>query len=1073
MLNRVKHHSILGAFSLTVFILLLSVTLVFGGTTGKIAGVVIDGSTDEPLPGVNLIIQGTTLGAVTDANGYYVILQVPPGTYEIRASFIGYAPVTQQEVVVSADRTVELNYTMRAEALEAAEELVVTAERELIEKDVASTQHIMRFDELAEMPVEELMDAVATSAGVLKFGDEYHFRGSRYEQHISLVDGIRSDIPVNTFAIKEAEVITGAFNAEYGNAQSGVVNTILKDPGESYHGTIRIESGLDGTKHWGPNLYSDDMLERKIFNNREFWEREISGPVTVGVGKEAKTTMEMHPAWWHWQNQLAGAGVVYKDQVTDGQSALNLWKYLHPVWKYGDSPNRSAEVFLSGPIPGIKNLGFILSTKMQQRYSPLPQGDPDFFYDPFDPLESMEAYSKGGENPALLNYNGLAKITYRPSPNQRINIRGFYNYRDIGGTTLGRVYQGGIGVFFMSDRETMVNGPGTGVLGYKYAIPSQMGFSNHDEKKYGGSIDYSHTLSPNTYFEVKIGYDYSKEHGDYHGLSGYPDPDDWYNSEYVRHKDSKYDLEPQGYPRQNIEFWVNTITDEAVELPISFLDVEDWAVTTGTRSPYGFIGPTAQAVAYSFLHSEITRYFFDADLTSQIGRYHQVKLGFQGDFYNHDYYLRRYMPEESNTTVTEYDISPNILSGYIQDKMEFEGMIANLGLRFDYFDAATDYFTDLFEPLSNLKHTKETETTEPPRSIEGAAKAPVKAKFRFSPRLGISFPITETTKFYMNYGHFYQVPSWTVLYHNPIKDHVVDAYGNPNPVVASEEWMRFGNPNLEFEHTVSYEIGLTKSFWNEYLFRFTGYFKDIRDQIHQQRYRSSSRRNAELGDYYLNKDIADSRGFEFMIQKYFRNNFGFRVSYAFAFAKGSSSNVGGRGTTVMYEEPKDAPENVWLVRRPVYLAYDREHQITLNFDFLSPNVGPQIGDISLLGNWRLNILSQFRSGAAFTYPEISNLDNPDPNMINNCRGPWNLNTNLRFSKIIPFARRYRVQLFLDIYNVFNNKWFVTPGGTGYDAASKYMEYGIENINQANGVEMSYQVYRNYQRNIRAGLRFDF
>jgi hypothetical protein len=102
---------------LACIILTLSTPLIFSGTTGKIAGTITDADNGEPLPGVNIVLEGTTMGAVTNLDGYFVILNVPPGSYSIKASYIGYTAQRATEVVVKIDLTTELNFKMKQEAI--------------------------------------------------------------------------------------------------------------------------------------------------------------------------------------------------------------------------------------------------------------------------------------------------------------------------------------------------------------------------------------------------------------------------------------------------------------------------------------------------------------------------------------------------------------------------------------------------------------------------------------------------------------------------------------------------------------------------------------------------------------------------------------------------------------------------------------------------------------------------------------------------------------------------------------------------------------------------------------------
>ena len=214
--------------------------------TGKIAGRVVDAESGETLPGVNVIIVGTTQGATTDIEGFYNILNVRPGSYSVRASFIGYTPMVVEDVRVRIDQTTEIDFSLTTEVLE-GEEVVVTAERPLVQRDLTATQASVSSEELQALPVLNFSDVINLQAGVV----DGHFRGGRVGEVAYMVDGVPiNDVydqsyayQVENNAIQEVQIISGTFNAEYGQAQSGVVNIVTKDGGGQFDGTFSAFAG--------------------------------------------------------------------------------------------------------------------------------------------------------------------------------------------------------------------------------------------------------------------------------------------------------------------------------------------------------------------------------------------------------------------------------------------------------------------------------------------------------------------------------------------------------------------------------------------------------------------------------------------------------------------------------------------------------------------------------------------------------------------------------------------------------------------------------------------------------------
>ncbi|HFE53273.1 MAG TPA: carboxypeptidase-like regulatory domain-containing protein, partial [Bacteroidetes bacterium] len=139
---------------LPVLILALTVAAQ-AGTTGKITGRVVDEQTGEPLPGTNVLIEGTTMGAATDADGYYVILNVPPGTYTMRVTMIGYSPHRITGVRVVIDQTTVVNVSLTPQVIE-GKEVVVEAERPVVEKDVAATKKNISSTVVEQLPAADV-----------------------------------------------------------------------------------------------------------------------------------------------------------------------------------------------------------------------------------------------------------------------------------------------------------------------------------------------------------------------------------------------------------------------------------------------------------------------------------------------------------------------------------------------------------------------------------------------------------------------------------------------------------------------------------------------------------------------------------------------------------------------------------------------------------------------------------------------------------------------------------------------------------------------------------------------------
>ncbi len=258
-----------------LILLLIPFYMLFAGTTGKIAGKVIDKKTGEPIPFVNVIIEGTNFGAATDLEGEYVILNLPPGKYNVKAQAIGYQAQVTQNIQVSIDLTSKVDFELMDTAVE-LETIVVEGKSDLIRKDITSSQSLISSDQIEQLPVTELDDVLQLQAGVTRGADgQFHIRGGRTSEIAYWVNGISitdaydnsRGIAIDNNSIQELQVISGTFNAEYGNAMSGIVNTVTKEGGKEYHGSLQIFTG-DHVSNFTEYFPSIDDVD--IFSNYNF-----------------------------------------------------------------------------------------------------------------------------------------------------------------------------------------------------------------------------------------------------------------------------------------------------------------------------------------------------------------------------------------------------------------------------------------------------------------------------------------------------------------------------------------------------------------------------------------------------------------------------------------------------------------------------------------------------------------------------------------------------------------------------------------------------------------------------------
>ncbi|MBI2965514.1 MAG: carboxypeptidase regulatory-like domain-containing protein, partial [Chloroflexi bacterium] len=437
------------------------------GTTGKINGFVRD-QKGAPLPGANVTLDGARQGAVADAKGYYVIINIFPGVYTLTASLIGYDRVSKSPVIVIADQTTTVDFTDQTATVDFAlketalqmSEVTVIAKRPLVEADKTTSEYVVTVSEIERIGVvRSMQDLLQLLPGVSVDGSN-RIRGSFVEQVgygtdvAYIVDGVRMNHndgrgkggtfqSVNRGAVQEVSVLAGVMPAEYGNTQAGVVNVVTKEGGNKYHGWLEGRYEPAGQKHWGANVYdSPQHLGRVRWND---------------------------PNWTNERDPLTG-------------------RLVHQRTDYDRWSGYQAEANASGPMGD--RASFVASIKHDQFATPLPGPSKAGFYD-----EQNRFVPSGPDN---LTASG--SFTFMPSANLKLKVGGLlqrWSYWNPGNEDV----TGGSGTVF--------NLPGVmrglGDDGRDLFLPE--GWSAAGRQKAREELEYAvltHALSPKTFYEVRL-----------------------------------------------------------------------------------------------------------------------------------------------------------------------------------------------------------------------------------------------------------------------------------------------------------------------------------------------------------------------------------------------------------------------------------------------------------------------------------------------------------------------------------------------------------------------------------------
>lgn len=921
---------LLKAFLSTFIVLVFSATLALG-QSGKVTGTVTDAETGSPLPGVNVVIEGEQIGATTDAEGNYTILNVSPGMYTIRATFVGYADAVYEGIDVNIDLTSEVNFEMQ-EQTQALDEVVVKAQEPIVKPDVSANVANISSTDIENMPVTSVTDVVSLQAGF----EGLRVRGSDLGELQIQVDGLsmrdgRTNAPfaaISYTAVDEVQVQTGGFNAEYGNLRSGLINVVTKEgPRDRY--TVDVLTRYQAPqKKWrsGMPTDADGYYMRPYLPNPDI--PDDKDPAFVGTQASAwdEYTRRQYPEFEGW-NTVAEA-VRLDDNGVDNftpEDAIKAFKWsTHQVGPPEASkplipqvPDYTVDASFGGPVPVVSDalgdLRFFASVRQTQEAYPIPQ-----------------------IRQAQQDKTASVKLTSNITPSMKLMVQGLYN-ESLG---LNETWDGGTNMLMANDLFSH--------LGW-YQIFGDSDWAPMMINRYRIGGELTHTLSSSTFYNLRFQRMYS----------------DWNvtapaqrNLEVLDHAgDLPLDEDPLGWEWR---------TDDTI-----------WGAATGAH-----MGKSRDS-------SETALWRVDFDITSQLNRFIQLKAGADGIYNNYKIDRGRVDSFFVHHTNPYYEWSRTPVQGaaYVQNKLEFEGMIANVGVRFDYFDAGGswyDYetFDEAFSPKYGFDEFE-----------QATGEKDLPPTMKISPRLGVSFPVTANSKLYFNYGHFAQTLNPDNLFQlREINTGAVD---------------RIGNPSHPFPTTVAYELGYEHNLFNKFLLRVTGYYKALGNQERGVNFEDITGQTDYVTFFPWNYE--DIRGAEFTLRKNSGWVRGF-INYTYMVSKGGNFGYGR-----VYENPFEMRNYLRGNWYSFQWNPSPEPFARMNLEFLVPrDLGPSLGGVHPLGDWRISFLGSWRRSAPWTYTGQATI----PRLKDNVKwtDAWSLDMRLNRNINVGAAD---LQLFADVTNVLN------------------------------------------------------
>ncbi len=826
----------------------------FAGNTGKITGVVKDKESGDALPGVNILIEGTSMGATTNAKGEYTILNVPAGVYTVATSMIGYTKLTKQNVRVIPDFTTRLDFEISATSV-TGEEQVVVAERPLIQKDQTMTMSVTTAEEIKNLPVRGFQAAANLGVGIVVSNARnldggtanVNIRGGRSSETGVYMDGFQqnnlltgtSNANVPSGAVEEVQVITGGFDAEYGRNQSGIIQVTTKSGGQRYSGNIEAvgdPAGLGIAESYGYKVLSGGIGGQVIPGNNT---------IRFFVSAEAREIDDAEPSVWGYPEYSISKALSpanYYDH--DGDPSTPTVPKDTVTWK----TNKDGSVkYKKGARPdGVAGAG-INSDKGVNLQAKVT----------FDAIPNKLRIDLTGNFGQTIRRNTTVARTLAVNDNLRREISNL-NVGTIATYTLDQKSFVDFGINYFSNTRKLMN--------------DLLGFDNVYDYR---TRQLGSTGAP-TYFNRNVLQDVNR------GSLNYRQDVD----QYIAFKGNYTNqIDKHNQVKIGADFFRHTIR---------YLNIGDIGnPITGSNDNIGYklVEKNGKAVIKEVNSDDLENKQQGPPHPISLSLFGQDKLEYEGLVIRGGLRLDVFNPGVKRV---------RNIGDPTGSKAEDQQLVFNdLNLNGE-FDRASEIATDGYTDRNDNGNYDEGTDRLHAGSIGAEDYTNAKNDVKISPRFSVSFPISEKTQFRMSYGKFFQQPNLQDLYVSP--------YYLEGQSTLSFAAATIGNPNLVAEKSTQYEVGIRRALTEKVALDINAYYKDITGLVNSKAVPSEPTGLI----IYDNEDQGVVQGVNIGLEVRRVGKFSGRVNYTLQSATGSGSgtNSGFRAAWLGFSDTKfNAPLN--------------------------------------------------------------------------------------------------------------------------------------------------------------------
>ncbi len=1045
---------------LLVAVVALTTTAVDAIPVGKIAGRITD-ENGIALEQVTVLLDNTTLWGTTDSDGNYVVLQVPPGTYNVVARRAGFRHIRKPNVAVYADRTVRIDFSLPLAGIEIETETVSTRPP-LITPDITTTRSFIDLRQYRRIPSSTIIDVLAFESGVRRTDqNDLAIRGFRPGEVVYQIDGFtwmnpledRPYTEVNVAFIEQVQIVSGAYVAAK-PGRGAIINIVTRDPANMPTMTGDARYTPPHRKHFGPSAYSADQYDHLLYlNDGTSTGGRLSNDSSIPSGaamsnrdtvnsyypvyrvQQRADVFDPQPVFVGWKqiaNEVNAGTRALGDSLIDThrgswtpEALKQVWSHRHRAWSYADQGDLLLDLALASPSYIFPRTNIAAGYRHNRTVHPVPavvQAYTDraasaSFSTRFIPRVTIDGF--GRFEIIETTANGAL-----PLDNPRFGTGSIERYVGIGDLTPLSVdaYDPSVPGLTNSLANTLENHGGASGLN-KYNLWANVPYR---ETVWGGGVRMQHRITNRAFY----------------GLS----------AEHLRGSVEMKPAERRGSNDNPHRTDENFATVSLGDNNVAFLDESPWGFAPGSYSGLDVVGGYYLAGGgYVSDYSEWMISRARGSLFNQITANHGITIG--GDLAMNE--LHRDTRSADRATgegawFNEYTAKPLQIGVYLQDNIEYDELIADVGVRIDGFDANWPvYFPDdefpeayarggmqsiseqqgipaniaalgIVPPSSAvelLRYIDAPLSTDPgwlysERVLDVLPSAKSQTHWRVSPRIGVSHPAGERMRVFFNYGRMHSAPAAGYRYGL--------LAANQRTGNRESEIVGVGNPNLKPPRTTIYEVGVDYHVVTNLVTRLRGYSGSETNEpttyMKVGGIQPAMAGGASMPEYRFTAVSNDGyrlfRGIEAAIEKPLGS-----------FLTGSVNvdlrevTVGRTGVIVAYEDPSRRD----VLADPADVCTDFQPTAQALLMLSTPT---RWG--SVLGGWELSATQIYRRGPTVTYYRSSDALSEAPGSQNSqsivFRWIDTWRTNARASKTVRVGDG-SITVYGDVRNVFDVETF--------------------------------------------------